>query len=106
MAQRQARAPMQKVPQRPTSTLVNSAGSACAAVLSWIHATDARCANDVTATQQCRQKAVCTDSESQILATKKFSLSRRSRRVGARQNRTSGRIALHRFGLTLFVAMV
>jgi hypothetical protein len=97
---------MQKVPQRPTSALVNSAGRACAAALSLIHVTDDRCAIDVTATQQRRQKAVCADSESQILATKKFSLSRRWRRVGARQNRTSGRIALRRFGLTLSVAMV
>jgi hypothetical protein len=40
-----------------------------------------------------RRNALRADSESQILAMKKFSCADTSRRIGARQNRIFGRIA-------------
>jgi hypothetical protein len=64
---------MRKVQQGPASTFVNIAGSACAAVVSEIRIIDDRDAIDVVATHRCRAKAARADSESQILAIKKFS---------------------------------
>jgi hypothetical protein len=84
---------MQKVQQRPASTFVNIEGNACAADVFEIHSRDARCKIDAVDTHRNRSKAVCADSESQALAIKKFSWSRRWRLIGARQNRFFGRIA-------------
>jgi hypothetical protein len=64
---------MQKVQQRPTSAFVNIEGNACAADVFMIHAWDDRRAISVIATHRDRPKAACADSESQILAIKKFS---------------------------------
>jgi hypothetical protein len=84
---------MQKVQQRPTSVFVNIEENACAIDVFAIHARDGRCTIDVIATHRDRPKAVCVDSESQLLAIKKFSWSQRLRLIGARQNRFFGRIA-------------
>jgi hypothetical protein len=84
---------MQKVQQRPTSAFVNIEGNACAADVFAIRACDDRCAIDVIATHRERPNAVGADSESQILAIKKFSRLRRLRLIRARQNRIFGRIA-------------
>jgi hypothetical protein len=64
---------MRKVQQGSTSPFVNIAGSACVAAVSAIHIIDDRYAIDVVATHQGRAKAARADSESQILAIKKFS---------------------------------
>jgi hypothetical protein len=84
---------MQKVQQRPASTFVNIEGNACAADVFAIHDRHDRCAIDLIATHMDRSKAAFADSESQTLATKKFSWSQRWRLIGARQNRFFGRIA-------------
>jgi transposase len=84
---------MQKVQQRPASTFVNIAGNTCATDVFAIHACDDRCAIGVIATRRDRPKAAGVDSESQILAIKKFSWSQRLRLIGARQNPIFGRIA-------------
>jgi hypothetical protein len=84
---------MRKVQQGLASPFVNIAGSACVAVVSAIRVIDDGHAIGVVATRRCRAKAVRADSESQILAIKKFSCLRRSRLIGARQNRNFGRIA-------------
>jgi hypothetical protein len=84
---------MRKVQERPASPFVNIAGSDCAAAVSAIRAFDDRRAIDLIATHRCRPKARCVDSESQILAIKKFSQLARRRLIAARQNRIFGRIA-------------
>jgi hypothetical protein len=68
---------MQKVSRRDASSSVDFAGIAFTAALFWIHDNDDRCTINGMTTQRCREKAVCTDSESQGLATKKFSSSPR-----------------------------
>jgi hypothetical protein len=88
---------MQKVQQRPTSAFVNIAGNACAAIVFVICAGRAQRTIDVIATHRDSAKGACADSESRILATKKFSWLRHKRRVSARQNRIFGRIADNRF---------
>jgi hypothetical protein len=84
---------MQKVQQRPASTFVNIEGNTIATDVFAIHACDDRYAIDVVATHRDRPKAACTDSESQILAIKKFSWTQPLRLIGARQNPIFGRIA-------------
>jgi hypothetical protein len=64
---------VQKVQQGPTSSFVNLAGNACTAAISAIHIIDDRHAINVIATHRRRPKAARADSESQILAIKKFS---------------------------------
>ncbi len=66
--------------------------------------TDDRCTISVVATQQFREKAVRTDSESQSLATKKFSWSQRWSLADARQNELFRTNRDHRFGRALAVA--
>jgi hypothetical protein len=58
----------------------------------------ARKANELFARSRRPRGARCADSESQILATKKFSCLTASRRIFTRQSRTCGRIDGHRFG--------
>jgi hypothetical protein len=82
------------VQQRSTSEFVSIAESACGAAISLIHVFDAQRACDViTSHPRCR-KARGADPESGVLAIKKFSWITRQRRIGARQNRTFGRIAV------------
>jgi hypothetical protein len=69
------------------------AGNACAAIASVIRASNDQRDNSVIATDNCRHQARCVDSESQNLATKKFSCPPASRLIVARQNRISARIA-------------
>jgi hypothetical protein len=84
---------MQKVQQGPASPFVNIAGSDCAAAISAILIINDRRAIDVIAAHRRRAKRGCMDSESQILAIKKFLCLPRWRLIGARQNRIFGRIA-------------
>jgi hypothetical protein len=83
---------MRKVQQVPASTFVNIAGSACVAAISAIRIINDLRAIIVVATHRGRAKAARADSESQILAIKKFSCPERQRLIGARQNRIFGRI--------------
>jgi hypothetical protein len=74
-------------------TIVNMTGNTCAAVVFTTHALNDRHAIAVIATHRHRRKALCADSESRILAMKKFSCSAASRLIAARQNRFFARIA-------------
>jgi hypothetical protein len=73
--------------------IVNMTGNTSATVVSTTHALNDHHTIDVIATQQRRPKARCADSESRILAMKKFSCSAASRLIAARQNRFFARIA-------------
>jgi hypothetical protein len=73
--------------ENPTPPTANIAGSTCAAGISIIDTLKDRRAVDVIATDRGQLKARCADSESRILAIKKFSWSTASRRIVARQNR-------------------
>src|SRR5260370_41751898 len=79
--------------ENPTPLTVNIARSACAAGTSVIDSLNDRRAVDVVATDRDRLKARCADSESRVLAIKKFSWSTASCRSVARQNRLFARIA-------------
>jgi hypothetical protein len=84
---------MQKPPQPPTFPFVNVAANTIAADVSCIRDLYDRCAVDVVATRQRRQKDLLADSESQILAIKKFSWKPRRRLIEARQDGIFERIA-------------
>jgi hypothetical protein len=85
---------MQKVQLQSTSEFVSVAGNACGAAIFLIHVFNAQRACDViTPHPRCR-KARCATPESGFLAMKKFSWIARKRLIGARQNRTFGRIAV------------
>src|SRR4051794_19577381 len=88
---------MQIVPENSTSPIVNIAGNACAADALDIGAARAQRRERLVATRPPNTKACRADSESRILAMKKFSRAAPSRRIGARQNLISARIAQHRF---------
>jgi hypothetical protein len=75
------------VRENATFTIVDIAGSDCAAGVFAIFTSDYRYAIDVIATHRCRLKACCADSESRFLAMKKFSRLPALRLIGARQNR-------------------
>jgi hypothetical protein len=77
--------------RKPTIDAI--AGNGCAAIVSDIRASIDRHHRGVIATGNSLPKARCVDSESHILATKKFSCSPPSRLIGARQNRIFARIA-------------
>jgi hypothetical protein len=79
--------------ENATSTTVNIEGNACAAGVFVACTFNDCCSIDVTTTHRRQVKARCTDSESRILAIKKFSCLPASRLIGARQNRIFGRIA-------------
>ena len=87
------RATMQAARENATQTIVNIAGSACAAGVFATRALRDRHTFDVVATHRCRLKARCADSESRFLAIKKFSCPRASCLIAARQNRFFARIA-------------
>ena len=78
---------MRIVRDNAMSSIVNLTRNACAAVVSMIHASLARCAITVVATDRSRQKTVAADSESRFLAIKKFSCTTAWRRIAARQTR-------------------
>jgi hypothetical protein len=65
----------------------------CAAIVSAIRASFDRHIADVIAALECRFKARRTDSESRILAIKKFSCPPASGLIAARQNQFFARIA-------------
>jgi hypothetical protein len=84
---------MRIVRENLDSANVKIAGNACAAD---VFLTRLQCTQHVAhaiATHQAQPKVLCTDSESRILAMKKFSCATTSRRIGARQNRIFARIA-------------
>ena len=74
----------------------------CSAFL--IHELDDRCTISVVATRQCRENGLCTDSESQGLATKKFSSSERWGLADALQSELFRTNRDRRFGRVLAVA--
>jgi hypothetical protein len=76
-----------------TSAIVKIAESGCAAGISVIHIKSEQQAASIEATHLHRRKALGADSESRILATKKFSCKEPSPLIAARQNRFFARIA-------------
>ena len=74
----------------------------CSAFL--IHELDDRCTISVVATRQRHENGLCTDSESQGLATKKFSSSERWGLADALQSELFRTNRDHRFGRVLAVA--
>jgi hypothetical protein len=84
---------MRIVRANSTPTIVKIAGIACAASVSVIRTLRARCVARTVATHRCRSKALGVDSESRILAMKKFSCKEPSRLIAARQIRFFARIA-------------
>jgi hypothetical protein len=84
---------MRVVRENAMPAIVNITRNTCAASVSVIHPSGAGSAIDVVATDQGRQKAVATDSESRFLAIKKFSCTTAWKRIGARQTRFFAGIA-------------
>jgi hypothetical protein len=84
---------MRKRREKLAPAFVDIAGNACASGLSHTIASFNRRRTDVVAMLRRRQKARRADSESRVLAIKKFSCSPASRLIAARQNRFFGRIA-------------
>jgi hypothetical protein len=74
----------------------------CSAFL--IHEQDDRCTIGVVSTQRCRENGLRTDSESQGLATKKFSSSRRWSLADALRSELFRTNRDHRFGRVLAAA--
>jgi hypothetical protein len=84
---------MRIVRENSTSAIVKIAENSCAAIVSVIRLLNGRqCARPV-ATHRGRMKTLGVDSESRILAMKKFSCAEPRRLIAARQNRTFERIA-------------
>jgi hypothetical protein len=79
--------------RKSSATIDEIAESPCAAIVSAIDVHIDLHAAHVIATQEGRLKARCADSESQFLATKKFSCPPASSLIGARQNQFFERIA-------------
>jgi hypothetical protein len=79
--------------RKPASANVKITRSDCAAGVSVIHAFNAQHTLDAATQHRSRAKARCADSESSILAIKKFSCPPPSRLIGARQDRIFARIA-------------
>jgi hypothetical protein len=84
---------MRIVRENPTSANVKIEESACAADVFFIRVQRAQRVAHLVATHRAQQLALCADSESRILAMKKFSGKDTSRLIGARQNRIFARIA-------------
>jgi hypothetical protein len=95
---------MRIVRENLDSANVKIAENACAADVFFILLQCAQHLAHAVATHQTPPKALCTDSESRILAMKKFSVKDASRRIGARQNRIFARIADSRFARCLSLA--
>jgi hypothetical protein len=79
--------------ENATSTTINIEGNACVAGIFVICTFSDYCSIDVTTTHRRPLEARRMDSESRILAIKKFSCLPASRLIGARQNRIFARIA-------------
>jgi hypothetical protein len=79
--------------RKPAPAIVRVSSNACAAGIFVINAFNDLHTDDVIATDRSRLKARRVDSESQILAIKKFSCSPALRLIAARQNRFFERIA-------------
>jgi hypothetical protein len=79
--------------RKRSAATVDIAGNACAAGVFANGAFEDRLAADIIAQLEDRRKAGYVDSESRILAIKKFSCPPASRLIGARQNRFFARIA-------------
>jgi hypothetical protein len=84
---------MRIVRENSTSAIVKIAESACAADVSELRIKSERRAASIKATHLHRRNASGADSESRILAMKKFSCAEPSRLIAARQNRFFARIA-------------
>jgi hypothetical protein len=84
---------MHRARENTSPAIINIEGNACAADVSVILSRIDRHVADVVAGLEWRLKTRFADSESRILAMKKFSCSPASRRIGARQNRFFARIA-------------
>jgi hypothetical protein len=84
---------MRVVRENTMSAIVNVARNTCAAVISLILTSYAHSTIDVVATHRCRQKALRADSESRLLAIKKFSCTTPWRLIAARQTRFFAGIA-------------
>jgi hypothetical protein len=74
---------MQEAPHRSTRALVDNAGNACATAVSLIRIFHPQHAVGVVVTRTIRQKARSVDSESGVLAIKKFLRKSRQRLIGA-----------------------
>ena len=79
--------------ENPTRMMVRIAESACAAVVSTVGSLIYQHVAAVVATHEHLSEVRCADSESRILAMKKFSCPPASRLIAARQNRFFARIA-------------
>ena len=88
---------MQIVRANSMSTIVKIAESDCAAGVSSLHIESEQGAASIDATHLRRRKGLGADSESRILAMKKFSCAEPSCLIAARQNRFFARIAENRF---------
>jgi hypothetical protein len=95
---------MRIVRENPASANVKIAENVCAADVSLIPLQRAQHRVHIIATHRVQPKARCADSESRILAMKKFSCAKPSRLIGARQNRIFARIAKRRFARRLSLA--
>jgi hypothetical protein len=84
---------MRIVRENSTSAIVKIAGNACAADVFVVRTLNERRIAHLDATHRYKLKALGADSESRILAMKKFSCAEPSRLIGARQNRFFARIA-------------
>jgi hypothetical protein len=73
----------QEVPHRSASAFVDNAGNACATVVSLIRIFHPQHAVGVVVTRTIRPKARRVDSESGVLAMKKFLRKSRQRLIGA-----------------------
>ena len=90
--QQTIRATKQTMRENPQLAIRDIARSDCTTAVFLIHAFDDRRGADVIALDQNRSNTRCTDSESRILAIKKFSCSPASWLIVARQSRFFERI--------------
>ena len=84
---------MRIVRANSTSAIVKITESGCAAGISALHIGNEQHPASINATRLHQRKALGVDSESRILAIKKFSCEERSRLIAARQIRFFARIA-------------
>jgi hypothetical protein len=84
---------MRVVRENTMSAIVNVVRNTCAAVVSLIHTSYVHSTIDIVATRRYRQKASLADSESGLLAIKKFSCTAAWRLIAARQTRFFAGIA-------------
>jgi hypothetical protein len=85
---------MRVVRENARAEIVDITINTCAAGVSLIRTSRAHSTIDVAATDRRRQKAVAADSESRLLAIKKFSCITAWRLIDARQTRFFAKIAV------------